>query len=102
MIFKFELKIDYKNPQNIFIFSKNLVSIIKNLFIIDNKFFKDIYLCQIVSIPSLAIILIFSPLSFIFKYNKGLRWIYHLFYLKKNFINDYILDKAEKLNYTRF
>lgn len=100
IIFKLKTEIGYKSSQNILILLKNLVSIIKDLFIINNKFVKDIQLYWVIFVPIPDALFILSFLTFISKHDKRFRKIHHFSYFKKKSVNDYIPDAIKKLRYT--
>lgn len=99
MIFKFRAEIDYKSFQNMLIFSKNLVSAMEDLFIINNKLAKDIQLCWVVFIPIPTAFFILLSLTLVFKHERRFRQIYPFLYLKRKSTNDYISEETKKLQY---
>lgn len=75
----------------------------KKLFIIDNKFKDNLYLYQVIHIFETFISLFISfLLGFILNYNKNFQCIHIFNYLKRSFINNYILNSIDELKYTRF
>lgn len=99
---RFCVELDYKKPRNAFILLRNLVLVIANLIIINNKLKKDVRLCYIISVYKPKSSFISSSLDLILKHDSGFYKIHHPFYLKSCLVNDYILDTVEKLIYTKF
>lgn len=99
IIFKFRAEMDYKSFQNVLIFSKNLVSAMKDLFIINNKLAKDIRLCWVVFVRIPTAFFILLSLTLVSKHERRFRQIHPFLYLKKKSINDYIPEETKKLQY---
>lgn len=102
MILRLKVKIGYKRPCNILILSKNLTSAIENLFIINKKLEKDIYLQLITFITNLTLPFILLLLDFVFKYDENFKHIHYLSYPKNTLVNNYILNSKKNLKYTMF
>ena len=80
----------------------NLVLTIDNPSITDKKLEEDLYLCQIFHILIPFIHFISLYIGLILKQNVSYKQIYHLFYSKKESVNDYISDGVVEIRYTRF
>lgn len=103
MIFRFRVKIGYNKSCYLLILLKNLISAIKNYFIIENKLEKDLFLYSIMLMSSsLSLLFIFSLLGFVLKYNKDIKYIYQFLNSNKRSINNYILNRIGKFKYTWF
>lgn len=102
IILRFGAEIGYKGPQDVLILSENLVSVMKNPSIIDNKLEEDFQLCRVVHVPTSSTPFISSPLSLVSKYDGGFRQIHHLSHPKGRSVNNRIPDGEGELRYTRF
>lgn len=69
---------------------------------IDDKLKKDFQAYRIVHISTLSTLFIFLFLGLLPKYNKSFERIQYLFHLKNRFVNNYILNRAGELRYTKF
>ena len=100
MILCFRAQLGYESSDT-FILSKNLVSVLVDIDIIDKKLVEDLENGRVIEVnPTLPFI--FSPLGLIPKHDGGWRKIYHLFHPMGQSINNYIQDGIGKITYTKF
>ena len=102
MILRFGAELGYEDPPNAFILSDNLASALQDPAIIEKKLPEDLASSRVSEVQQPHSPFICSPLGLVLKHDGGWRRIHHLSHTCGELVNDYILDGAGKMRYTRF
>ena len=102
MILRFGAELGYEGPPNAFILSDNLASTLKDPAIIEKKLQEDLASGRVSALKQPRPLFIFFSLGLVPKHDGGWRRIYHLSRLFGESVNDYILDRAGEMRYSRF
>lgn len=101
MVLRFGAELVYEGPKAFILFD-NLASALKDPTIIEKKLQEHLALGRVIPVHQPKRPFICSPLGFVPKHNGGWRRIHHLSYPRGESVNDYILDGAGEIRYTRF